>query len=343
MIRSLCALVVLGAACNPPTCGKGTKQIQKTDGTVECVPSDGTISDIDCDADAGATLVGGKCVSILSCGDNTKQQGNQCVGTGGMTGPHVPTPCMAVSATQICVNGVVRHLVDNSFLAAGETVRVWVVDPLNFLANPNALKLTPCPTNVCLAPPVDTSDTYTFDALRTPTLAAVVAVADAAGNLQLTGTAGLVVAGKKYQIDGFALPAATATSWASQSGLDLPGKGLYVARFFLDAAPDPSTITPTEVSPAPGVQLTESGAVEVGAKYFDPDFTSIGAGTMTSAWGAAIIPGTGDSTIGTFSGSGNTPGTMWEQHPGNTAPGVVFYDRFHPCISKDANGKCLTM
>src|SRR5213593_4736603 len=112
MIRSLCALVLLGAACNAPVCGKGTKEHQNPNGDVECVPSNGTVSDLDCDVDGGATLVAGKCVSAITCGANTKLENGECVGTGGVGMPHVPEGCNTPATGKFCINGVVRHLVD---------------------------------------------------------------------------------------------------------------------------------------------------------------------------------------------------------------------------------------
>jgi hypothetical protein len=327
MIRSMLALAILGAACNPPTCGKGTKEHQNANGDVECIPVDGMLDTLDCDVDAGAHIVGGKCVSAITCGANTELVGNECVGTGGAT-PHQPKACMQPGANQMCVNGVVRHLIDNSFLASGEMVRVWVVDPLQFLANPSALAQSPCPTSVCLAPPVDTDDTYTFNNLRVPQLATAVAVGDAAGTLQVTGTGGLVTAGQKYQIDSYATPKTLAQSWATQSGFDLAVKGIYIARFFMDPAPQPNAIVATETMPLAGVTLTESGG-PTAAKYFGADFMTIGTGTSTSAFGAAILQGTGDTQVLSFSGMGGGVAT-WETHPGNTTANVVFVDRFHP-------------
>jgi hypothetical protein len=341
--------MVLGAGCNPPTCGKGTKQVQAVNGDVQCVPVDGVISDIDCDVDAGATLVAGKCVSAITCGANTKLVNGECVGTGGMGMAHTPDPCNTPGSGKICVNGVVRNLKDNSFLDGTQTVRVWVVDPLKFLAAPGALISTPCPgaQNPCLAPPASTKDTYTFNDLPTPAAGLIgLAVGDDAGVspqvLQITGTGAKVTSGQKYQVDGYATPLALVQSWDAQ----VPGKnyatiGAYVARFFLDAAPAPNMLTATESMPASGVTLLQDGS-NSGAKYFDPDFTTIGSGTSTSAFGAALLPGSGDSQIFTFSGMGNTPGAKWEAHPGNTTMGVVFVDRYHPCM-QDAMGNCVTM
>jgi hypothetical protein len=344
MIRSLCALVVIGAACNPPTCGKGTKQIQKTDGTVQCVPADGMISELDCDADGGATLVGGKCVSAVQCDPMTTMVKNGvCVGTGGGNMPHVPTACSAPSTGKFCINGVVRHLTDNTFLDGTEMVRVWIVDPLKFLANTAALQQNPCPTTVCLAPPMDTMDTYTFDDLPAPGAGlAVVAVGDAAGNLQLTGCGGRVSAGGKFQIDSYSTPKTLVAKWKTDTGIDYTGLGAYVARFYLDAAPDPHSITATESMPAMGVTLTQDSS-PAAAKYFGADFMTIGSGTSTSAFGAALLPGSGDQQIFNFSGQDAMFGTKWEVHPGNTAPNAVLVDRYHPCVSMDANGKCLNM
>jgi hypothetical protein len=330
------------AGCTSPVCGPGTKQHQATNGDIQCVPTDGTISTLDCDADAGATLVGTKCVSAISCGPNTKLMNGVCVGTGGGGTPGEPDPCPPQSAGKICVNGTVHHFVDNSLLMPSETVRVWVVDPLKFLAAPGALVSTPCPgaQNPCLAPPASTHDTYLFTDLPTPAAGLVaLAVTDDAGVspqvLQTTGTGARVVAGMSYRVDSYATPKSVVLGWGSMYDT----MGAYVAKFYLDAGPPANSLIAKEMMPASGVTLFRDAAAAGNAKYFDPDLMTLGAGTSTAAIGVALLPGSGDSTIFAFSGSGNTPGTKWETHPGNTTQNVVFVDRFHPC-TQDGSGNC---
>jgi hypothetical protein len=343
---ALVAFAAWVAGCNSPVCGPGTKEHQRADGQIECTPADGVVSTLDCDVDGGATLVAGKCISAISCGPNTKLENGECVGTGGMGMPHEPDPCGTPAATKFCVNGTVRHLVDNSFLS-GETVRVWPVDPLKFLAAPGALATTACPgpQNPCLAPPYETSDTFIFEDLAVPAAGLVaLAVGDAAGVspqvLQLTGTGARVAAGQRYRVDTYITPKTLVETWKTQGGVDYPTVGAYIARFFLDTAPSANDLQATETMPAAGIQMLQGGAPEGRAKYFDADFMSLGAGTSTGTLGAAIVPGTGDQQILTFSGTGNTPGDKWEQHPGNTTAGVVFVVRFHPCV-QNAMGMCM--
>jgi hypothetical protein len=350
MKRILLALAFTSAACNGPVCGKGTKEHQKANGDVECLPADGAITELDCDVDGGATLVAGKCVSAITCGPNTKLENGECVGTGGMGMTHVPTACSTPGTGKICINGVVRHLIDNSFLATGEKVRVWVVDPLKFLASPGALESTQCPgmQNPCLAPPASTDDTYIFNDIPTPAAGLVaLAVGDDAGVtpklLQLTGSGARVNAGQKYQVDTYATPVSLVQSWdAMAPGNNYVSLGAYVAKFYLDAAPAATSLTATETMPASGVTLLQDATVNPKTKYFDTDFMHIGSASSTSAFGVALLPGSGDSQIFTFSAMGAAPGNKWEAHPGNTTTGVVFVDRYHPC-PQDAMGNCVTM
>jgi hypothetical protein len=345
-------LGLLAAGCNNPTCGPGTKQHQDTNGDIKCVPADSQLVD-DCDVDAGATVVGTKCVSAISCGPNTKLVNGQCIGTGGNTMPGVPDPCPAPGSMNICVNGTVRHFLDNSLLTSTDNVRVWVVDPLKFLAAPDALTKTPCPgpQNPCLAAPANLNgadaaqSTFLFPDLATPAAMLIaVAVTDGAGVtpqvFQTTGTGAKVVAGMSYQVDAYATPHTLVTGWKMQAGVDYELLGAYVAKFYLDAAPSPNKLTAIETMPASGVTMIQDTLTAARAKYFEPDLMNVSTGLpMTGMVGAAILPGTGDSQILAFSGSGNTPGTKWETHPGNTTQNVVFVDRFHPC-TQDGNGKC---
>jgi hypothetical protein len=345
------AVVTLAAAasgCSNPVCGLGTKEHQKTNGDIECLPADAGPDAIVCDVDAGATIVAGKCVSAVSCGPNTKLMNGECVGTGGMGASHVPDPCTTPGTGKICVNGVVRHLVDNSFLAAGETVQVWVVDPLRFLNAPTALTSTQCPgpQNPCLGPPANVTDTYTFLDLPTPgTGIAAVAVGDTAGVnppvLQLTGTGVIVVSGQSYQVDSYATPKSLVATWTSQNpGTDYDAQGAYLVKYFLDPAPLGTLLTATETMPAMGVQVVQDGLVSTRTKYFSTDLMTLGADPSTTTVGAGILTGNGNiSVIPIFSGLGNTPGTKWETHQGNSTGHVVFVDRFHPC-TQDANGTC---
>jgi hypothetical protein len=347
----LLGLGLVAGGCNNPTCGPGTKQHQNTNGDIVCLPSDSQLVD-DCDVDGGATLVGTKCVSAITCGPNTKLINGQCVGTGGMTMMGVPEACPAPGTGKICVNGTVRHFLDNSILTASDNVRVWVVDPLKFLAAPDTLTKTPCPgaQNPCLTAPANLSgadaaqSTFLFPDITTPAAGLVaIAVTDGAGVspqvFQTTGTGARVSSGQSYQVDAYATPHSLVTGWKSMAGVDYEMLGAYVARFYLDPAPAATKLTATETMPASGVTMLQDGLTAARAKYFGADLMTIGSDTMTTAVGGAILPGTGDSQILSFSGSGNTPGMKWETHPGNTTVNVVFVDRFHPC-TQDGSGNC---
>jgi hypothetical protein len=331
------ALSAVGVGCNNPVCGPGTKQHQKSNGDVECVPVDMPASGIPCDADAGATIVAGQCVSAITCGPNTKLSNGVCVGTGG-GGNHVPPACDPPAADKICINGVVRHLIDNSFLAPGEMVRVAVYNPLAFLNDPTT----------GLLKEAETDDTYLFtDIAIPPTLPLIaVAVGDPTGTtmkmLQLTGTGAVVTLGQSYEIDTYITPASLVTTWTSQVGgaYDYDMQGAYVIKYYLDMGPSPNMLTATETMPADSVQVVENGTVSTRAKYFTTDLMTIGSGTSTGAIGAALLTGNGNPNNNPlFSGLGNTPANKWETHPGNSTGHVVFVDRFHPC-KQDTNGNC---
>jgi hypothetical protein len=325
----LLALGISVAGCNNPVCGPGTKQHQKSNGDVQCIPDDAMDNSILCDADAGATIVAGRCVSAITCGPNTKLMNGQCVGTGGMGMSHVPDPCTTPSTGKICINGVVRHLLDNSFLASGEMVHVAVYEPLNFLANPaTATKLAEA----------DTDDTFTFPDVPLPGSGlAAVAVSDASGGMLKTGTGAIVQAGKSYQVDAYVTPQTLVDTWHGLTGDDYAGNGAYVVKYFLDTAPMPTSLTATETMPASGVQVVQDTMVATRAKYFDTDLMTIGSATSTTAIGVGIL--VGDNQLSQYSGTGNTPASKWETHTGSTTANVVFVDRYHPC-TQDGSGNC---
>jgi hypothetical protein len=327
----LLPLSLASVSCTAPVCGPGTKQVQKPNGDLECRPVDAPASSITCDESQGAHIVGGVCVG--KCGPNTKldPMTGECVGIGGgMTTAHVPDPCPTPAGGTICINGVVRHLLDNSFLASGEMVRVAVYEPNAFLNNP-------------ALPPkmeVETDDTYTFKdippaAFTLGTIAlAVTDVKEATTQvLQITGTGSIVVAGKSYQIDTYATPRDAVLGWASMSnGVNYDMLGAYVMKFYGDPMPPEDKLTATETMPISGVMPLQGVSTPTTARYFGTALSMLDlTATATTAVGAAVLPGVGD--IKNYSGMGgmlNGAPIKWETHPGGTAPHVVFVDRFHP-------------
>jgi hypothetical protein len=316
-----------GAGCNTPTCGAGTKQVQKPNGELVCLPVDAQPATETCNASDGVHLVGGNCVAN-NCGPDTvlDQDAGVCVGVGGGTAvPHVPETCPTPPSDSICVNGVVRHLVDNSFLMPGETVRVAAYEPLRFLANPNN-------------PPIvetTTDDTYIFKAIPASSVALgliTIGVTDVNGTttpvLQTTGTGAQIVAGKSYQVDVYATPKAVFVAWSTQSnGVDFDAAGAYVMKFYADAAPPMTLLTATETMPVAGVVPYQGAVPAPNARYFGSSLLTIDPTlTATGSLGVAVVPGVGD--IKTYTGMGG--GITWEGHPGGTAPHVVFVDRYHP-------------
>ncbi len=339
----------LVSGCASPTCGPGTKQVQATSGSLQCVPTDAPGTAIPCDVDAGAGIVGGICISKITCGPGTTLNAatGQCLSSGGPT-LHVPTACPTPATGKICINGVVHHFVDNSFLATGEKVRVQAFNPLAFLAAPTT---TPPLTTASGAADVATDDTYLFADITPPPFGGLVAVAvsDVKGTtpevLQLTASGAQFVAGQSYQIDVYAAPHALITSWTSQTGgaTDYDALGAYVLKYYADPAPPETHLAATEASPVPGVSVVNSGAVLTSARYFSTDFSTVAAAavTATSSVGAALVAGTlGDDSPTNYSGMGG--GILWETHPGTTTTNVLFVDRYHPCPRDPQNNSiCL--
>jgi len=336
---ALVAIAATCASCNDPSCGPGTKEVQDANGDVRCVAAD-AIAPIACPADGGVHLVGGNCVSQVTCGPNTvpKVLGDGttvCVGSGG-GGSCVPE-CGTPQPNTICVNGQVRHLVDNSSLGPGEMVHVAIYEPLSFLNDANTPPLAE----------VDTACGYKFDDVPyPPSMLVVVAVSDAGKRglatveNQLTGTGAAVVAQQAYQVDSYALPKTLVQSWATSSGIDFVGKGAVVIRFFADAEPSPTQLTATETHPVGGVTTYMDGAPADGsgghvmARYFGASMMALDpALTTTGPSGTSILSAPVTGAFPTLTGmGGSTMGVpiKWQMAPGGSTAQVVFVERLHP-------------
>lgn len=305
---------LLGGACSGAVCGPGTKQVQLQNGTLQCQPVDGLPDTIDCDADGGAVIVAGACVSRVQCGPGTRldDASGQCIADG------MADPCPPPASGNVCVSGTLHHFVDDSPLAAGETVHVGISDPLTFLAGGQPIAQ------------LDSTGSFVFPDVPTPSSGLVaIGAGDLSGTPNIiVATGAQVVAGKIYHVDAYVLPRSVVEGWKTQTGDDFTGKGAYVAKFYADKMSSATNYTLFETMPLAGVTLVENGsAPSRPVRYFGSSLTGIDATlTATGASGAAVI--TAPAAISTYSGQG--AGMTWPTVPGGSAPGVVFVTRFHP-------------
>jgi hypothetical protein len=306
------------AGCNNPTCGAGTKQVQNKDGTIQCMPADALPDSIPCDVDGGASIVGGHCISAISCGPNTMLVNGQCVGTGG--GGGVP-PCPAPAAGTFCVNGALVNFLDS--MPSTDSVDVAVFDPVTLLQG---------------GAPIDHgvfTGGFVLNNLAPPTLGLLaVVVGDVDGNRMDTifincgvGDQG-IQAGNKYRVDAYVLKKTVADAW----GFDYTTNGSYVAKYYSSAKPsqnDLEVANDKTTDLVTGVVLVKDGAMNpAGTKYFNATLTAIdNALNATGASGAAEVPAPVSGSFPNFSGSGG--GITWETQPGGSAKGLVFVTRFH--------------
>jgi len=319
------ALLAVAAlpACNAPSCGPGTVQVQQKDGSVRCEPADGLPASVNCDVDGGAAIVGGTCVSAITCGANTmlNPATGQCESTGGGSG--VPS-CAAPMPGHACFNGALLGFVDNAPFSG--MVHVSIYDPITLLGN---------------GAPIDQGDFsgggYLFPNIAAPALGLIaIVVGDADGSNTTyvkcaTGTQN-VANGNKYRVDAYVLPRGVTDGWKSGAGLDVAPNGAYVAKFYSDMKGTSTNQVATEKSPVAGVQLFENGAVPPGVQYFDTSLSSISTTlTVTSAVGGAVVPAPVMGGFPVFTGNGPSSSPItWETLPGGSAPGLVFVTRFHP-------------
>ncbi|MCU1279868.1 MAG: hypothetical protein JWM53_3414 [bacterium] len=327
MKRAISILIAIGglatSGCDPASCGPGTKRVQNRDGGVQCVAADGAPASIHCDADAGAVVVGGQCVSRISCGPNTTfdATSGQCVGTGGVT-----SGCTTPDAQHVCVYGTIHDFLDDT--PATGRIHVAVYNPLSLLSDPTTPPLTSGAADF-------DGGQFTFPNLSFAEIGQLGLIAVVVGDptratsiLCATGDTG-ISGGHVYRMDGYLLQPATVAGWKSTGGFDALAAGAYVAKFYADPKPANTDVAVFETMKVAGVQLSKDGAVATDARYFASDLSTLGSGTSTNALtGAAIVPAPGGGQTGNYSGvGGGIP--VWETQPGGSLAGVVFVARFH--------------
>ena len=330
------------SGCNNPTCGPGTKQMQVSGGSIQCQPVDIPSQGIACDADAGAVIVGDKCVGAITCGADSVLMNGQCIGTGGGGGDGGvtdPPPCAKPATGRICVNGLVRDFASNAVFT--QPIHVALYNPLTYIQHGAAIAHTDVPAG---------AGGYVFQDVIPPGLGLIAVVAgdadlempNAAGATYISAASGAqnVSAGNIYRVDIYALTRVTLTGWGNTApgGTDWYTSGGYIAKFYSDTKPDPTNLAATEMNPVSGVSVsTPSGStnpVDTSSVYFGADLNTIAVGaTSTSAIGAAITPPPAGN-ITTFSGSGGVDGSgnpiTWETQSGGSAAHIIFISRFHP-------------
>lgn len=339
-IASLVVAVTAWSSCTSLSCGPGTKQVQQKDGTLRCLPVDAPAEAIPCNADLGAVIIGGECVSRITCGPNTtlNPATGQCEGSGGPT-RGTPPPCPTPTAGNICINGIIKHLLDNSNLAVGETRRVALFEPLQFLTSSAPPPLVDADNKPMVA---DTDDGFVFANVKTPASNLIaIAVFDptvdvsAIVSAHKTGVGGQVFAGQSYRIDAFTTNVDLVTSWSSQSGgIDYAG-GAYVMRFFSEPVARPTDYAQTNTMTVPGVQIVRGMTVPAEARYFSTSLATIDpALTASSTTGAAILPTLG--LVSNYTGMGGMFNNMpikWNTLPGGTTNKTVFVSKLNRCLN----------
>lgn len=323
LLTALAALV--GAGCSSLECGPGTvEKVDPATGRAQCVAASAT--SIPCDVDGGAQIVGGVCQGdpgkFPTCGAGTvlDPASGTCVATddGSTTRP---PPCPTPDANHICVNGVVRFLVDGNY-TAGTTFEVRAYDPIAFLFMPDTT--APLATTT-----TDAKGTYVLPNLSPPGTGLIaVAVIDPGTNHQYAlSAAGAkdLQGGKSYQVDPYAVPASVVAGWDTQAGYGgadgFVGKGAYVALFM--SGPGDSA------HPVEGVTLTFGNMPAPDRFYFGSDRATLDSSlTATGAATGSAVQRVTPGMLGSYSGSGG--GITWEQVLGSSTSGVVFVQRFQP-------------
>jgi hypothetical protein len=309
------------AGCSGHPCGPGTHLGQADNGDAVCLPVTVAHGETECDADGGVELVdGNRCIAQVQCGPGTKldPQSHECIPVA-LAG-HEPPVCATPTSGHICVNGTLRHLLDGSYLS-GETVRVSLYDPTNFIGNPAPAALAEA----------DSSDTFTFSDVPTPGGGYVLLVTHdlgaSPGSFRATGIGGTVIDGRSLRLDGYVVSSVQWSAWSLPSSFDSQGALLY--RFFDDPAPPQAARTPTETHPVAGVTLRDSGTMSAaaGARYFGATLAATdGTAGVTAASGAVVVTA---ASFANYTGSGGNV-TTWEAHQALPIPHILQLDFLHP-------------
>jgi hypothetical protein len=330
------AVIAGVSGCNNPVCGPGTVQVQGKNNKLTCQPVDVQAAGIPCDADGGAAIVGGKCVSTITCGDGTALQNGVCVGTG--TGGDVAPPCPKPVGNTICVHGLLRNFLDSTVYKTTD-VHLALYAPLDYINHMPALASQDIAAG---------TGGYIFQGIAPPSLTLIAVVA---GDMDLSGAntgttlvsaasgAQNVAAGGSYLVDVYVLPRGIVDGWGKTSGgQDWYTTGGYISKFYSDAKPDPTLLSAFETHPVMGVQVTEpsgtSNPPDSDSAYFGADLAHIAVGaTSTSAIGAGISPPPMNN-VANFSGLGGMDPSgnpiTWETQQGGSAAHIIFISRYHP-------------
>lgn len=326
MTLLLAAMTALGGAgCSGLECGAGTvEKVDPATGRAQCVAASAT--SIPCDVDGGAQIVGGVCQGdpgqFPTCGAGTTLDpaSGTCVATddGSTTRP---PPCPKPDADHICVNGVVRFLVDGSY-TAGTAFEVRAYDPIAFLYAPDDTE--PLATTT-----TDAKGTYVLPDLTPPGtgLIAIAVIDPATDHQYVLSAAGAkdLQGGQSYQVDPYAVPATLVADWDTQAGYTgsdgFVGQGAYVA-LFMDGPGDGA-------HPVAGVTLTFGNAPAPDRFYFSGSRATLETSlTATDGATGSAVQRVTSGMLGSYSGSGG--GITWEQVLGSSTSNVVFVQRFQP-------------
>jgi hypothetical protein len=335
------SLVIIGTVggCNNPVCGPGTVQVQGKNNKLTCQPVDVQAAGIPCDVDGGAQIVGGKCVSAITCGKNTTLSGGVCVGSGG--GGDAPPVCPTPDSGKACVNGLIRDFLDSTVFKS-EKIHVALYDPLAFIGGAAPISQQDVDPNI---------GGYVFPNFTPPPLGLIAVVTgdpdftDSTKNLGLNFVAAASgaqnVASGTYRVDVYALKRTTVDGWGKTSagGVGWYTSGGYVSKFYSDLQPDQTDLEAIETHPIAGVTVTApSGSANPpasGTVYFSTDLSTVDTSLNATTTGvaSAITPPPPDN-VANFSGSGGVDASgkaiTWETQQGGSAAHIIFISRYHP-------------
>jgi hypothetical protein len=321
-------------SCQNLECGENTIE---RDG--QCVAS--TIpSDVECGPGTAFDPGSGRCLSVLTCGENTIAVTTDaglpvCVGIGGNVDCNQPIPCPSPEGASMTVCGRIYDLEDGTPLDDGNSsngepyrdVVIRIYDPLAFATEQTPTVVKTGAPDACGRFAITNVPT---SALPSTFIAIVTDDAGSTDNLVQAGIADNAAVGSVLTgLRAWVFRRSTDATWSSQAGLsgDSFGvRGVYV-QIFLSGTP----LAPfTTGRPTSGVKAAVIGATRDPRPdddfYFndtDPVLRHTVSSTRdnTGANGTALLI---NASLGMYSGVGNEPpSTCWQKtlaaSPANSA------------------------
>jgi hypothetical protein len=330
------------------------------------VPPDGTADPATCGSNT--TLVGDRCVSTVTCGNNTQPTVGSdgtitCEGTGVALACGVPIPCPQPDAGKMTICGQIYDIKDMSEFRSGSaangtpcttvttdgpcSLRMDAYDAIDFANHAgSAMPATPLAVGGTY---LDDCGRFRFENVPQPASPFVGLGFDdkdaskmgPPGTTNAVGVATPFASDATTSLEAYIATKATTDMWSSAAGAPTVAQGIYVPIFrkhFCDPALG-CTTPAQQFDTASGVQIYKNTqAVPNNDWYFSDtgsgDHTTIDSSlTVTGANGTGLLTGASvaDSIVWTgMGGIVDTANCTWEKHAAASLANIVTFQIYRP-------------